>query len=409
MTLSHLYDPEALRGNPLAHALGVAERENTPTLLRQRLTEKVEALRPDSRVPAGSKAWRVYHILHYRYVEQLTQREVAADIAISVRQLRRQETMALRVLADSLWDEWALGGAFQPLTTQSPVGGDQSRAATGGVPDRQQELEYLRSSIPSEQVPVAQLLSSVLGTLGPLIEESGGEVSCSFPNDLPPLTVQLTTMRQAVLNILVAALRRVPGGKITVGAETNEGKVHLHVRATGEQDVRSSVAGQAADGLEMAKQLVQISGGRLDTRSHNGTMDLFAANLVLPAAQQVPVLAIDDNADTLRLLHRCLSGTRYRLTSSHDPGAAIRLARQVAPRAILLDVMFPEFDGWELLGRLREHPQTHGIPVIVCTILPHDDLAKLLGAAEFIRKPFSQQRLLSVLDRLSGLSAKECS
>jgi len=64
--------------------------------------------------------------------------------------------------------------------------------------------------------------------------------------------------------------------------------------------------------------------------------------------------------------------------------------------------MLPGTDGWELLGRLREHPSLEGVPVIVSTILPQDKLARTLGAAGFIRKPLSRETLLSTLDRYTA-------
>ena len=72
------------------------------------------------------------------------------------------------------------------------------------------------------------------------------------------------------------------------------------------------------------------------------------------------------------------------------------------PRIVLLDVMLPGVDGWELLGRLREHPDLRDLPIVVCTILPMEQFALALGAAAFIRKPVSQEALLTVLDRLSA-------
>ena len=61
--------------------------------------------------------------------------------------------------------------------------------------------------------------------------------------------------------------------------------------------------------------------------------------------------------------------------------------------------MLPEIDGWELLGRLREHPRTGKTPIIVCSILPQEDLALALGAATLIRKPVSQSAFLLALDQ----------
>ena len=70
-----------------------------------------------------------------------------------------------------------------------------------------------------------------------------------------------------------------------------------------------------------------------------------------------------------------------------------------------MDVMLPHIDGWDLLGRLREHPQTHGIPIVVCSILAEEQLALDLGAAAFIRKPVSREGLLATLDRCGRPSA----
>ena len=59
----------------------------------------------------------------------------------------------------------------------------------------------------------------------------------------------------------------------------------------------------------------------------------------------------------------------------------------------------PHIDGWEMLGRVREYPPTSKIPVVVCTILAQRDLALLLGASDFLRKPFTRTDLLAALDR----------
>jgi CheY-like chemotaxis protein len=130
-----------------------------------------------------------------------------------------------------------------------------------------------------------------------------------------------------------------------------------------------------------------------------------SVTLFLTAAARLAVLVIDDNADTLRLFERYLSGTRYRFFGVRDPEQALALAAQINPRLVLLDVMLPDVDGWELLGRLREHPQTGHIPVIVCTILPQEPLALALGAAAFLRKPISREALLAVLDQQIASSA----
>ena len=59
-------------------------------------------------------------------------------------------------------------------------------------------------------------------------------------------------------------------------------------------------------------------------------------------------------------------------------------------------------DGWKVLGRLRQHPDTSQIPVIVCTILPQEDLAFSLGASAYLRKPLKRADFLAALDRVTS-------
>lgn len=110
--LHHLYDPAALRQSALAELLGVRSREEREPVgsasLRRVLLKAIEALKPEAGVPPQANAWRLYHVLVQRFAEQFGQREAARDLALSIRQLRRQETLALGVLADHLWVRYGL-------------------------------------------------------------------------------------------------------------------------------------------------------------------------------------------------------------------------------------------------------------------------------------------------------------
>jgi CheY-like chemotaxis protein len=70
-------------------------------------------------------------------------------------------------------------------------------------------------------------------------------------------------------------------------------------------------------------------------------------------------------------------------------------------------VMMPRVDGWEMLGRLRQHPRTAHIPVVIVTILAQEELALSLGAKAHLLKPVTQATFLSVLDQLSATLAPE--
>ena len=73
-------------------------------------------------------------------------------------------------------------------------------------------------------------------------------------------------------------------------------------------------------------------------------------------------------------------GTRYRLVGVNDPEQAIEAALANNARIVVLDVMMPHMDGWELISRFRRHPGTEHIPVIILTILAQQELALALGA-----------------------------
>jgi CheY-like chemotaxis protein len=143
---------------------------------------------------------------------------------------------------------------------------------------------------------------------------------------------------------------------------------------------------------------VELSDGTVTAQADADMPPAITLNLRL--AGQRTVLVIDDNADALQLAARCLIGSRYTFVGSRDPEQGLLVAARVAPCAIVLDVVLPGIDGWELLGRLRTHPATANIPVIVATILPQEQLALALGAAAFLRKPLSREALLTTLDEL---------
>jgi CheY-like chemotaxis protein len=151
-----------------------------------------------------------------------------------------------------------------------------------------------------------------------------------------------------------------------------------------------------AASLEIARQLTNLCGGRLSLPPQGE--GVFSVTLALPALEQLPVLAIDDNADTLQLLQRYTAGTRYRLIGTQDPEQALTLAGRLSPQIIVLDVMMPQVDGWKVMGTLRQHPLTSHIPIVVCTILAQESLALSLGASGFVRKPVMRQALLDALN-----------
>lgn len=97
---------------------------------------------------------------------------------------------------------------------------------------------------------------------------------------------------------------------------------------------------------------------------------------------------------------RYLSANHYQTVVARTAAEALDRLRQVQPYAIVLDLMMPGQDGWDLLQILLSRPETQQVPVIVCTVLKQKDLALSLGAAAFLEKPVSEQALVDALAAL---------
>jgi len=407
LALHRLYEPAELCKSPLMQLLRVSSHGDPAANLRRLLLEAIVALKPAPNVPPQAAAWRTYHILSQRYTEQYSQNEVAAALSLSVRQLRRQQTAAVRALADYLWTRYNLQAQTGEARAVEKVP-ENELDPSEGTPSRQEEMEWLQRSMPSELTDVRELVQAVVSTAVPLLHEAGVRLEVAMPEGLPNLTVQQALVRQALLGALTMAVRHAPGGKVTITAERWQRDVRLSIHPEATRRMPQTLSDEDAEAFDMARQLLGLSGGTLLLEPGDGSQRPFAVRVSLPAAEQVIVLVVDDNSDTLELVERYLAGTRYRFVGAPDPRRALAMAQERRPDLIVLDVMLPGIDGWELLGRLREHPHTSGVPIIVCTILPQERLAMALGAAAFLRKPLSRQALLAALDRQVEESAKGC-
>ena len=109
------------------------------------------------------------------------------------------------------------------------------------------------------------------------------------------------------------------------------------------------------------------------------------------------LLAVDDNADLLTLVASLLENTPYEVTSVQDPEEVLDLAQELQPCAITLDVMMPRRNGWQVLYQLKANPSTAHIPVIMLTILAEQTTGYVIGADEYLIKPFERESLLEVL------------
>ena len=383
--LVHLYEPRRLRHSPLAELFGVANRFDTASALQRILVDAVKSLQPAADEPSHSRAWDVYEPLFYRFVEQLDQAAVADQMRLSVRHLRRKEADALEVLADLLWSRYSSGTV---AAVPQPSAGDE-------VPPVG-DLSWLSQDTHPPTTDLNTALPGVLDLARRLAEEHRVRLEAALPGGaLPAVPGDPVALRQCLLSLLAVVIPRAAGGTVAFGAQHQGTYVALWLSCAAYPSGPKPALGDEAAGLNLAAELARLCGGRLDL---DADARAFDARLWLPALAQSPVLVIDDHADALQLLERYTLGTRYSFVGSRDPEQAVPLAAQHAPCAIVLDVMMPNVDGWEVLGRLKRDPATAHIPVIVCTIMAQKEFARLLGAAAFLRKPVTRQAFLAALD-----------
>lgn len=117
-----------------------------------------------------------------------------------------------------------------------------------------------------------------------------------------------------------------------------------------------------------------------------------------PLEKKQTILVIDDEPHNLRLMLEYLEEHNFRVLVSQDGESGLQRARYAKPDLILLDVILPDIDGYELCRQLKADPETHAIPVIFLTVLmlPEDKVkAFALGGVDYVNKPVQWEEVLA--------------
>src|SRR5437588_10246190 len=112
------------------------------------------------------------------------------------------------------------------------------------------------------------------------------------------------------------------------------------------------------------------------------------------------ILVVDDDPSVRQLISRHLEQEGWKTVQASNATDALQLARESRPMLITLDIMMPDASGWWVLEKLKEDPQTAGIPVLVVTIVEDQRLVFALGASDYLGKPYDRGALIAKIHRL---------
>lgn len=385
--LSHMYDFAAMQEDSLVGRLvpHLSGQERIQAA-RKLLIDTIEQISQRENARPHSRQSRVYHVLLLRYVEEQPIPAILDQLALSERQFYRELNRAVQVISQMLWDYLqTLGGAAdengQPGVTMSV----------------RTEIERAYHQVDSDTVELFRLLVSARQFTTGLAERYGVLMTLDVPDPTLAVRTSETVLKQAVICLLSETIKHLSGGSdVTIYAypESHEAVIRLSVAAQ---------PGSAPDLCDrMARHptinsLVDTIGAELTFE----TGDLHHIVLHLPHYQRT-LLVIDDNPDVIALIERYVAQSPYTVVGALEARQGINLAHRLSPFVIILDVMMPGSDGWEVLQYLKTQPGTSHIPVLICSVLDTPELAISLGADFFLKKPPGRVELLRILGQMAG-------
>jgi CheY-like chemotaxis protein/nitrogen-specific signal transduction histidine kinase len=293
------------------------------------------------------------------------------------------------------------------------------------------KIEAGKLELSPEQVTVAPLIDEVVGTARQLAEQNKNRLVVEVQDKLGPLTVDPMRLRQILLNLLSNACKFTKQGEVKLRArKVADGRnwIEFAVADTGigmtvEQQAKlfeefsqadSSTArryGGTGLGLAITRKLARMMGGDVTVTSEPGKGSTFTVRL--PGSADTPaasadgsrpprsdcVLVIDDDATARELIADQLKAEGLSVVTAAGGLEGLRLAKELRPTAITLDVIMPDLDGWSVLAALRQDSELAEIPVIMVTILDEQRRGVALGAAGYLSKPIDRERLHRLVGR----------
>lgn len=312
------------------------------------------------------------------------------------------------------------------------------------------KIEAGRMDLYLERFDLEQTLNEVISTVTPLVEKNSNGIVAEMGDGLGTMRADVTKIRQTLFNLLSNASKFTQHGVITLAAnriasDTGD-RIVINVSDTGvgipedkldhifdefSQADSSTTRDYGGTGLGLAitRRFCRMMGGDVTVSSTPGkgstfTIELPASVDALKAAKEtardeaasdtgtqlgaaVPIpsnghatiLVVDDDETSRELLNRTLTKDGYHVVMAADGAECLRLAHELKPDAITLDVMMPGIDGWSVLKSIKGDDELKHIPVIMISIVHDRAMGFALGASEYLTKPIDRRLLLELARR----------
>jgi CheY-like chemotaxis protein/anti-sigma regulatory factor (Ser/Thr protein kinase) len=310
------------------------------------------------------------------------------------------------------------------------------------------KIESGKLELVLETFDVQAMIRDVVTTIQPLAEKNVNQLQVHCPDGVGTMNTDLTKVRQSLFNLLSNACKFTESGTIRLEVsraaqdrswltfrvtDTGIGMTPEHLSKLFQpfSQVDPSATrrfGGTGLGLAITRHFCEAMGGDITVESKPGDGSTFTirlpasaervkepaetelrpARVASPRERGEAVLIVDDNAATREAMRKLLTRKGFRVHMAAHWEEALRLARELRPLAITLDVLMPGMDGWAVLTALKGDPELADIPVVLLSGLTDDqDKAFRLGAADYVIKPVDPDRLTAVLQRYgSGSPAK---
>ncbi|MBO6639708.1 MAG: response regulator [Roseitalea sp.] len=330
------------------------------------------------------------------------------------------------------------------------------------------KIEAGKTELFLEDVDLDQLIEEIEVTARPLAAKNTNVFEVIKDDALGVAHLDLTKLRQATFNLLSNAAKFCQNGKITLEVKRIEkdGRptLSMAVHDTGVGISEEALAGLFQNfaqahasinakfggtglGLSLSKNLCRLMGGDITADSVLGKGSVFTITVPMEVEAVAPeamseeavdatlkdaaaelrkfndadkalsagagantqsrgtVLVIDDDPEYLEIMDRMLRKESFSPILTSDPASALHLARTVRPSLMLIDVLMPDVDGWELVEKMKDDPVTRPIPVIMVSIMDDPKTNAPQLADGFMSKPVDSAKLRKTLQLHFGKNA----